>query len=86
MPLFYLHVRNTFGYARDEEGQECADLADARRKALAGARSILSEEVKKGNLDLHGAIEIANETGTILLEIPFSEAVMIANDESPVRP
>ena len=85
MPHYYLHVRNTVGYARDEEGQEFADLAHARLQALAGARSILSEEVKAGLLDLRGAIEIADAAGAILLEAPFADAVVITTDESPVR-
>jgi hypothetical protein len=81
MPHFYLHVRNVKTYAPDEEGEDFPDLAAAREKALIGARSILSEEVKGGALDLRGAIEIADEKGEIVLTVPYSEAVTVQASE-----
>lgn len=79
MPHYYLHQRNEI-YVPDEEGEEFADLAAAREKALVGARSILSEEVKYGALDLRGAIEIA-EGETIVLVVSFAEAVAVKTGE-----
>jgi hypothetical protein len=81
MPHFYLHVRNAVASANDEEGEDFADLAAAREKATAGARSILSEEVKGGLLDLRGAIDIADRTGKIVLTIPYTETVTVLTDD-----
>ena len=75
MPHYYLHQRNDI-YVADEEGEDFADLDAARQKALIGARSILSEEVKHGSLDLNGVIEIA-EGETVVLVVPFAEAVVV---------
>jgi hypothetical protein len=76
MPHYYLHQRNEI-YVPDEEGEDFADLAEARQKALVGARSILSEEVKYGSLDLRGAIEIADDSGAIVEIVPFQETITV---------
>lgn len=81
MPRFYLHVRNAVASASDEEGEDFDDLAAARAKATDGARSILSEEVKGGLLDLRGAIEIADRSGNIVLKIPYAETVTVLTDD-----
>lgn len=80
MPHYYLHQRNEI-YVADEEGEDFADLAEAREKALIGARSILSEEVKQGSLDLRGVIEIADDSGAIVGIVPFQETVIVRTGE-----
>lgn len=76
MPHYFLHQRNEI-YVPDDEGEDFADLRAARDKAVIGTRSILSEEVKTGSLDLRGAIEIADESGAIVAVVPFEEIVTI---------
>ncbi|WP_404710261.1 DUF6894 family protein [Sphingomonas sp. MMS24-J13] len=61
----------------DPEGANFADLAAARRAGLEGIRSFLSAEVLEGELNLDGRLEIVDDEGTILANIPFSEAVKI---------
>jgi hypothetical protein len=80
MPHYYLHQRNEV-YVNDEEGEDFPDVAAARHKAVIGARSILSEELMRGLLDLRGAIEIADEGGTIIAIVPFQEAVTVRTGE-----
>lgn len=80
MPHYYLHQRNEI-YVADEEGEDFADLDAARQKALIGARSILSEEVKHGSLDLRGVIEIADDSGAIVEVVPFQETVTVRTGE-----
>jgi hypothetical protein len=58
MAHYYLNIRNSMGFVRDEEGDDFPDLQAAREKAAEGVRSILSEEVKKGIVDLRGLIEL----------------------------
>lgn len=74
MPRFFLHICNRIGFAADEEGADLASLDAAVEQAKEGIRSILSDEAKKGRLDLNGRIEIADETGAVRRTIPFSEA------------
>jgi hypothetical protein len=80
MPHFYLHIRNGGGYDEDPEGQELPDLDAARLAAIDGVRSVLSEELRQGQVDLNGAIEIADDDGNILLIVPFRDAVQLKLD------
>lgn len=77
MPLFYFHVYDGMLVAPDDEGLELANIETARDEAVRGARSILSDEILRGCIDLNGRIEIAGEDGAILLELPFRDAFEI---------
>jgi len=78
MPRFFLNIHNGLGFARDDEGIDLPNLEAARDKAIEGVRSILSEEIKGGALDLLGRIEITDDSGNILAQVPFSDAVDIS--------
>jgi hypothetical protein len=80
---FHFHVTNGLGVTEDEEGRELADLDEARREAIKGVRSIISEEVKEGSLDLRGRIDVADPAGRVLLTIAFIEAVQVVSGELP---
>jgi len=75
MARFFFHLRNSTGYLQDEEGQELADVSAARRAALESVRSIASEEAKAGTIDLRASIQVVDEKGGLVLELPFAEAV-----------
>lgn len=74
MPRYFFHVHNGIGLVEDEDGRDLGDLRRVRDEAIKGIRSILSDEVMKGRIDLRGRIEIADETDTVVLIIPFEEA------------
>lgn len=75
MPHYYFHVRNGNGLVEDEEGRDLPDRATARAEALKGVRSILSEDVLAGFLDLQGRIDVVEEAGEPVLSMDFGEAV-----------
>jgi hypothetical protein len=77
MPLFYLHVCNGNGFIEDEEGQELADLAAAREAAIHGARDIMREDIRRGELDPASFIEVEDSEHQHLFTLQFSEAVRI---------
>lgn len=77
MPRYFFHILNSVGYAEDDEGSELADIDVARREAIAGVRSILSEEVREGRIDLRGRIDVVDADGKCVLSVPFSEAVEV---------
>jgi hypothetical protein len=77
MPIYYLHVFNEEVRAEDEEGADLPDLAAALKQAISGIRSILSEEVLKGELNLRGRVEIAGENGDVLRTVPYADAVTV---------
>jgi hypothetical protein len=77
MPHLHLNLYNAHGDSPDPEGAEFADLPAARRAAMEGIRSLLSAEVMEGELNLNGHLQIAQDDGTILEDITFSEALKI---------
>lgn len=74
MPLYYLHLRNSTGLVRDEEGHDLRDLDAARRAAVASIRSIIADEALQGRIDLRGEVEIADGADAVLLRVAFAEA------------
>jgi hypothetical protein len=78
MPRYFLHIRNNQGDIEDSEGLVLADLEAARREAVAGARSILCEEVMIGQLHLDERIDIENERRELLLSVHFRDVVQIS--------
>lgn len=82
MSLFYMHIHHCDVVARDEEGLDLPDLQAARREAIAGARSIMGEELAKGRLCLGSHIEIEDGDGRLLATVPFRDAVMLTGLEN----
>jgi hypothetical protein len=80
MPRFFFHVSDNSGVAIDDEGRELHSFDVAWKEAVKGARSIIGDEVSQGRIDLRGMIRIADEAGTVLAAIPFSDLVEIFLD------
>lgn len=77
MPRYFFHIRNGSGVAEDEEGRELPSAEIARNEAIKGVRSIISDEVKQGLVDLRGEIRVTDETGAAVLLLHFDEAVEV---------
>jgi hypothetical protein len=75
MPRFYFNILSEAGSLDDWEGTELPDLAAARIEAVHDARALMSSAVLLGYDIASRSVEIRNETGDILLVLPFSEAV-----------
>jgi len=86
MPRFFFHIVNGNGFTEDEEGQELPDAERARAIAVDSARSLLSAEVSRGELDLTGRIEVADAGGKPLMAVKFDEVVEIRRGEPPALP
>jgi hypothetical protein len=81
MPRYRFNIHNGIGFVEDEEGRDLPDLAAARAEAVKGIRSILTEDVDQGHIDLCGRIEVVDDSGQSVLVIPFEEAVRIVRPE-----
>lgn len=81
MPHYYFHVCDGGGVSADEEGLDVADLAAARTHAIDGIRSILSDEIRTGEVSIGGRVLIMDESNRILLTVPFTDAVKV--DDTP---
>lgn len=74
MPRYFFNVSNGNGLTRDEEGVDLPDEAAARTMAMDSIRSIVSEEARKGMLDLDGYIDVLDISAVQLERIKFPEA------------
>ena len=83
MGRFHLNIRNGSGMTEDEEGLELEGPEEARRKAIEGARSMLSAEVLTGNLDLRGRIEVTDAQGVHVLTVEFRDVVSVLTGPLP---
>lgn len=77
MAKYHLHLINAHLDAGDEEGHDLPSLAAARAKAIEGVRDFLASELRQGKLDLRGRIDIEDETGAVLMTIPFADTISI---------
>lgn len=81
MPRFFFNLYDD-GATIDEVGVELPDLAAAHEAALEEARAVISEEVRRGRIDLSHRIEVEDEARRPVLLLPFSAAIQI---EGPVN-
>ena len=81
MPRFFFNVYDD-GATIDEVGVELPDVAAAHEAAVEEARAVISEEVRRGRIDLSHRIEVEDEQRRPVLMLPFSAAVEI---EGPVN-
>jgi len=86
MPRYYFHLYNGTGLTSDEEGQEFADDKAAEQAAVAGARSVLADEVRNGQLDLDGRVEVTNGDGKVITVVQFGDVVRVTRPGSGSSP
>jgi hypothetical protein len=85
MPRFFFHVYNGHGDTPDEVGSDLEDQSAARRLALDSVRSMVSEDARRGVIDLAGRIEVNDGSNNLLVTIDFLEAfeLRMPGDERP---
>jgi hypothetical protein len=77
MPRFFFHVCNGNGFTEDEEGRELRDESEARSVAITGARDIMAEEMRAGQLDPASFIEVEDAERRHLFTLSFSDAFTV---------
>jgi hypothetical protein len=77
MRHLHFDLHNGTGFTADEEGRELSSGDDPRAFAIRSIRSILSEEIMNGVIDLTGWIDIRSESGAQFGRVSFSEAVCL---------
>jgi hypothetical protein len=83
MPRYFFNTRIGKELLLDPEGEDLRDPDQAWRLARTTIRELLRAE---GGQDLLGAImEVSDEEGEIVLEFPFSEAILDSPDDSATR-
>ena len=83
MPRYFFNIRVGKELLVDPEGEEMPDPDHAWHVARATVREALLEG-EQANL-LHSVLEVTDEAGEIVLEFPFSEALIEDAEKSGTR-
>jgi hypothetical protein len=79
MPRYFLHLKYPSpedGFARDDEGDELPNIGSLRQHVMDTARDLMVSARLKAIPDwLRCSFEVTDESGTVVLTLPFSEAV-----------
>ena len=76
MPRFFFNVYDDL-IVNDEEGAVLPNLEAARLQALIGARDLMCEQVRHGYIVLSHWIDVIDDEGTLVLHLPFRDAIDI---------
>jgi hypothetical protein len=84
MPRYYFNTRIGDELVADPEGEELRDPDRAWEVARAMIRELLKTDGAERAL-LSATIEVTDDEGEIVLEFPFTEAILDMPDESVTR-
>lgn len=84
MPRYYFNTRIGKELILDPEGEELPDPDRAWQAARTTVLAVLQTEGAQADL-LNAILEVTDDEGEIVLEFPFSEAILDASDELPTK-
>jgi hypothetical protein len=84
MPRYYFSTRIGKELILDPEGEELRDPDHAWDVARATIQQLLKTESVKPDL-LNAVLEVTDDRGEVILEFPFSEALLDGPDQSTTR-
>jgi hypothetical protein len=84
MPRYYFNTRIGDELVADPEGEELRNPDRAWEVARAMIRELLKTEGAEHAL-LNATIEVTDDEGEIVLEFPFTEAILDISDDSATR-
>lgn len=79
MPRYYFHTTNSHGVARDTEGQPLPGLEAARDEAVRSIRELLSEEIRSGQINVSGRVDVTDEDGDAVLTVNYQETFTVVH-------
>jgi hypothetical protein len=77
MAHYYFHLVNGGDSLIDPEGRDMTDASMIPAAALRDARNILSHDMLDGEINLGCAIEVRDDTGGLIYDLSFHDAVTI---------
>ena len=84
MPRYFFNTRIGDELIEDPEGEELLDPDRAWEMARAMIRELLKLEGAEGGL-LNAILEVTDDQGDIVLEFPFTEAILDGPENIPTR-
>jgi hypothetical protein len=81
MPRYFFDLHNDLD-ALDHEGKEFANLEAAKAAALCEVREMIQASVAEhGKIDLRHFISLRDESGSVVLNMHFEDAVTVRRGE-----
>jgi hypothetical protein len=80
--LYFFHLRDGADMLLDPEGVDLPDSEAIIHYALKAARSILGAEAEKGRLPLYMHLDVEDETGLIVHQLQFRDAIEIQSERA----
>ncbi|MBW6425414.1 hypothetical protein KX729_28725 [Rhizobium sp. XQZ8] len=71
MNRYFFHIRRSDGNVFDEEGDECANVEDARNNAFDAVRELIAAQIKSGVAISDAHMDVHNEAGTLQFSPSF---------------
>ncbi|MBN9149745.1 MULTISPECIES: hypothetical protein [unclassified Nitrobacter] len=84
MPRYFFNTRIGSDLILDPEGEELRDPDQAWRAARTTIREILKTDGEQRAI-LHAVLEVTDASGEIVLEFPFTEAILDSVDRSSTQ-
>jgi hypothetical protein len=84
MPKYYFNTRIGKELILDPEGEDLRDPDHAWQVARTTIRQLLKTEGDAPNV-LNAILEVTDDDGEIVLEFPFTEAILDSSDEPATR-
>jgi hypothetical protein len=84
MPRYFFNTRIGDDVIPDPEGEELRDPDHAWEIARTMIQELLRDERAQAKL-LSASLVVTDEAGGVVLEFPFSEALIAAPDDPPTR-
>lgn len=86
MPWFYFHLRGPKSLERDEVGLELASVEAAYLGAYRAIPGMSADLIHEKANPFHYAFEIADASGRLLMELPFTEFLDRGRRPAPPSP
>ena len=84
MPRYFFNTRIGHELISDPEGEQLRDPDQAWEIARAMIRELLKLEGAEGSL-LNATLEVTDDAGEIVLEFPFTEAILNVSSQAATR-
>ena len=81
MPLYFFHLRDGTDILLDPEGSQLKGHEEVADRALAAARSLISDDALKGHISLLCHLDVEDEAGNVVHCLAFNDAVSITGQK-----
>ncbi len=75
MTHYFFHIRDNDSTIVDEEGDDFADINEARFSAVTAIREIAAARIKSGETIGNARMDVCDDTGQLLLSLSFRDVV-----------